>query len=139
VTGWGLGVMVSVVLMDRTTKALAQRRLSPLAAAPPTAAGLLELRSNGGWWWSRRPPAAPFLVALWILALGCAASVVAFSGPSLASIALGAAVAGASSNLWDRLGRGAVTDFIALGRWPSFNLADVAIVAGVALALVSVT
>jgi len=52
-----------------------------------------------------------------------------------APVAIGAALGGASSNLFDRLWRGGVVDFIDLGFWPVFNVADVAIVAGVAIAL----
>jgi signal peptidase II len=48
------------------------------------------------------------------------------------------ALGGATSNLLDRVGRGAVIDFIALGWWPAFNLADVAIVIGVVVAVGSV-
>jgi signal peptidase II len=42
-------------------------------------------------------------------------------------------VGGALGNLADRARQGAVTDFIDLPGWPTFNLADVAIVAGVLL------
>jgi signal peptidase II len=42
-------------------------------------------------------------------------------------------VGGALGNLADRVREGAVTDFIDLPGWPTFNLADVAIVAGVLL------
>jgi signal peptidase II len=42
------------------------------------------------------------------------------------------ALAGAAGNLIDRFVRGAVVDFIAIGRWPAFNVADVAIVGGAA-------
>ncbi|MBL8672197.1 MAG: signal peptidase II [Alphaproteobacteria bacterium] len=49
---------------------------------------------------------------------------------------LGAVVGGALGNLTDRLRQGAVTDFIDLHaygwHWPSFNLADTAIVVGAA-------
>jgi signal peptidase II len=44
---------------------------------------------------------------------------------------------GASGNLADRVIHGAVVDFVALGRWPVFNLADVAIVAGAVVASAS--
>ncbi len=40
-------------------------------------------------------------------------------------------VGGALGNLWDRLVYGSVTDFIAVARFPVFNLADVAITLGV--------
>jgi signal peptidase II len=47
-------------------------------------------------------------------------------------------VGGALGNLADRVRDGAVIDFIDLPLWPTFNLADVAIVAGVLLLLFDV-
>jgi len=47
-------------------------------------------------------------------------------------------IGGALGNLADRARDGAVTDFIDLPLWPTFNLADVAIVAGVLLLLLDV-
>jgi len=43
-----------------------------------------------------------------------------------ASIAAGVAVA----NIADRLTAGSVTDFIDIGRWPVFNLADMFLIVG---------
>ena len=51
-----------------------------------------------------------------------------------AIIGLGAALGGAAGNLLDILRTNAVRDFIDLGWWPVFNLADVAILGGLALA-----
>jgi signal peptidase II len=39
----------------------------------------------------------------------------------------------AAGNIADRLRHGAIVDFIAIGRCPPFNLADVAIVVGMGL------
>jgi lipoprotein signal peptidase len=47
-------------------------------------------------------------------------------------------IGGALGNLADRVRDGAVTDFISLPAWPTFNLADVAIVVGVLLLLFDV-
>ena len=47
-------------------------------------------------------------------------------------------IGGALGNLADRARDGAVTDFINLPLWPTFNLADVAIVVGVLLLLLDV-
>ena len=47
--------------------------------------------------------------------------------------AVGLVAGGALGNLADRLRAGAVTDFVEIGSWPPFNLADVAIMAGVAI------
>jgi signal peptidase II len=48
-------------------------------------------------------------------------------------VAVGLLAGGAGGNLADRIRVDAVTDFIAVGSWPPFNLADVAITAGVLL------
>ncbi len=47
-------------------------------------------------------------------------------------VAVGMLAGGALGNLADRVRTDAVTDFIELPLWPAFNLADVAIVLGVA-------
>lgn len=48
-------------------------------------------------------------------------------------VAVGLLAGGALGNLADRVRADAVTDFIHVGSWPAFNLADVAISAGVLL------
>ena len=53
----------------------------------------------------------------------------------LVPAALGTALGGAGSDLLDRLRRGGIVDFIDFGFWPVFNLADVAIVAGVLISV----
>jgi signal peptidase II len=54
-------------------------------------------------------------------------------------IAVGLLLGGALGNLVDRVRIDAVVDFLDPPLWPAFNLADVAIVAGVALLVVSLT
>lgn len=53
----------------------------------------------------------------------------------LTSVALALVAGGALGNLFDRVRQGHVTDFIHVSHWPTFNIADCAIVGGVALAL----
>lgn len=48
-----------------------------------------------------------------------------------ARIGMGLMLGGACGNLVDRLSRGYVTDFIDVGFWPAFNVADSAITTGV--------
>ena len=55
----------------------------------------------------------------------------------IAQAGVGCALGGAAGNLLDILRRQHVVDFIDLGWWPVFNLADVAIVGGLLLALLS--
>ncbi len=77
------------------------------------------------------------LVAFWCAALA-AAVVLIRSGvwfrSSAARFGVAAALGGAAGNLLDMLRRRSVVDFIDVGWWPCFNLADVAIVCGLALA-----
>jgi len=49
----------------------------------------------------------------------------------LSKVALGLVLGGTVGNLIDRLRFGYVTDFIGVGSWPAFNIADSAIVVGV--------
>jgi signal peptidase II len=76
------------------------------------------------------------LLLVWVTALICTASLylweTGFQSPA-AQAGIGAALGGAAGNLVDILRRRAVTDFIDLGWWPVFNLADVAIVIGLVL------
>jgi signal peptidase II len=48
-------------------------------------------------------------------------------------VAVGLLTGGALGNLADRVRADAVTDYIDVGSWPAFNLADMAITAGVVL------
>ena len=57
-----------------------------------------------------------------------------FQRPS-AQLGIGAALGGAAGNLYDRLRRGTVIDFLDLGWWPVFNVADAAITVGAVAAL----
>ena len=65
---------------------------------------------------------------------GAAHSGMFFRSPA-AAMGLAAALAGSASNLYDRVRRGAVVDFLDLGWWPAFNVADIALVAGTVVAL----
>lgn len=56
----------------------------------------------------------------------------------LVQLAVGFIWGGAISNIIDRLSMGGVIDFITMKGWPTFNIADIAIVLGVAVILVIV-
>lgn len=127
---WGiLSVVVAVVLADRVTKSLAVGHLTRGNGAGT----ILRLSIN------RRLPlaanvSAPMLTAIWFGAVACAGLAMAASpalrAEPIAVTGTAAAITGASSNLIDWIRRGAIVDFISLGRWPAFNLADAAIVTG---------
>ena len=83
-----------------------------------------------------------FLIIV-VAIVSVAAILIYVSRPSLkrapVTIALGLVLGGTIGNLIDRLAFGAVADFISIGigyhRWPMFNVADTAIVAGVIVLL----
>ncbi len=68
------------------------------------------------------------IAAVWLHSSGW------FLQSRLALTGMGCALGGAAGNLLDILRRRHVIDFIDLGWWPVFNLADVAIVGGLLLA-----
>jgi signal peptidase II len=82
---------------------------------------------------------APRCLGVW-LGLALSTALAARYAPpfqtAAAAAGLAIALGGATGNAMDRLRRGAVVDFIAVGRWPVFNLADAAIVLGAASACI---
>ncbi len=79
--------------------------------------------------------ASPFLIGLTVVALIGVLALLAYSAREMSGprvwISAGLLVGGALGNLADRVRIDAVIDFIDVPAWPTFNLADVAIVAGV--------
>lgn len=57
--------------------------------------------------------------------------------PVLFRVSLGLMLGGAIGNMIDRVSQGFVTDFIAVGRFPVFNIADSAVTVGVGLMLLA--
>jgi signal peptidase II len=127
---------VLLVVLDQWTKWLVTARLEQEQAVP---CGPVRIRRV-----LNRNPDKSFLgrssslLGLWLLELMVLAAIVEF-GPFfedwIAAIAIGAALGGAGSNVLDRCVRDGVLDFVDLRVWPVFNLADVAIVAGIAITI----
>jgi signal peptidase II len=96
-----------------------------------------------GWFQSESPAAQLGLMAVKAVAVIVLAIWMARSRTALATVALGLIIGGAIGNAIDRFAYGAVVDFalfhVQIGEktlnWYVFNLADVAIVAGVAALL----
>ncbi len=77
---------------------------------------------------------SPALVGVSLVVLiGLLTFLAARSGARAIWLPAGLLIGGALGNLADRVRDGAVTDFIDLPLWATFNLADVSIVVGVAL------
>lgn len=126
-----------VLLVDRLTKALVAARLADgsvihlgswLCIRHVANRGRGRSSAQGRW-------ASLITGTLTLGLLGLVLKEQLFFQTPAAQIGLGAALGGAASNLHDRLRRGLVIDFLDLGWWPVFNLADVAITLGVGVAL----
>jgi signal peptidase II len=120
-------------LFDQMSKRAVQMR-----AATPLSGRLLQIREVHHHQRIYRLVAfRTMLIVLW-----CTAAVAAvclnqsslFLHSRMAPAGVGCALGGAAGNLVDILRRRHVVDFIDLGWWPVFNLADVAIVGGLLLA-----
>jgi len=129
-----LSAVVTLVL-DLVAKSAIELR----GAAPGLRVGsLLQLRHVASR--KRSYALAPFrflLVTIWTSAFVAAVLLTATGVISsrIAQVAMGAALGGAAGNLFDILKSRSVRDYIDLGWWPVFNLADVAILGGLAVAL----
>jgi signal peptidase II len=73
------------------------------------------------------------VVGVLVVAAGMAWLIQHPEAPVGVTVGLGLLLGGAVGNLWDRWISGRVVDYVAVGPWPVFNLADSAIVVGVVL------
>lgn len=113
--GWALGGTGTVFLVGRFLR--------------------LSLSMNPGIAFSMRLPSPwqEILIVAALIAVGIAA--VSSKPERTSSIAFGLIFGGAAANLVDRFMDGAVTDFIAVGVFPVFNIADACISIGVGMLL----
>lgn len=125
-----------VLLLDQLSKAVVSRTMSP-GQSLALMSEILHVTyvQNPGAAFGLFAYQTPFLVAatvfLAILAWVYRQDIARQSLALRLGLTLG--LAGAAGNLIDRVGRGWVVDFIDLRVWPVFNVADMAIVAGVAI------
>ncbi|HEY8486634.1 MAG TPA: signal peptidase II [Limnochordales bacterium] len=140
-TRWAWVAWAALVLAaDQLSKAAVQARLA-VGESVLLAGGwvrLTHLRNSGAAFGLFSGQQALFVVATGaVVALAVLWSCRAAASPASpgrgVSAGLGLASGGAVANLADRLRHGAVVDFIDVRLWPVFNVADAAIVVGVAL------
>lgn len=127
-----------VALLDQMSKSIIAQRV-PMHAAVTCLGGFLRIthvRNAGaafGVLQGKQPLFIAAAVAAAAAAIVCYPRVSAWNWPARLGLSLG--LGGALGNLIDRLRFGGVVDFLEVGPWPVFNLADSAIVLGVALIL----
>jgi signal peptidase II len=123
-----------VVAADQAAKAAIEHNLVPGEDVDVLGPLGLTLSHNKGVAFGLAGGGGAGLLVLTIAALGLILILFARE-PTRAGmwVAVGLLAGGALGNLADRARAGAVTDFVDIGPWPPFNLADVAITAGVAV------
>jgi signal peptidase II len=129
------GALCGLVLaVDQAAKAAIEDRLVPGEQVDLLGPLGLTLSHNTGVAFGLAGGAGVRLVLVTLLALGVVAYLFA-RNPTRPGmwVASGLLAGGALGNLADRIRADAVTDFVDLPPWPPFNLADVAITAGVVL------
>jgi signal peptidase II len=133
---WALaGVLCAVVVgVDQAIKAAVEAHLTLGEEVDGLGPIGLTLSHNRGVAFGLAGGAGVGLVLLTVVALGVIAWLFARDPARRGMwVAVGLLSGGALGNLIDRLASGAVTDYIEIGPWPPFNLADVAITTGVLL------
>jgi signal peptidase II len=123
-----------VVVADQAAKAVIEAHLVPGQEVEAVGPIGLTLSHTSGVAFGLASGGGTGLVVLTIVAL-VVVGFLFFRDPTRPGMwaAAGLLAGGALGNLADRVRADAVTDYIAIGSWPNFNLADVAVTAGVLL------
>lgn len=137
-----LGLAIAFLVLDQLTKVMARRAFMTGALPVTVIPGVLEFDfvANTGVSFGLASGFGYAFVALAVVVV-CAVAVYLWRAPVLSRlevIGLGMLAGGAIGNAYDRAVFGFVTDFIATVfiNFPVFNVADIGITVGVALALI---
>lgn len=140
-------ICMGIVVLDQVTKLLIRENylLGSVHEIIPGFMNLTHLRNTGAAWGMLGSQnillSLLSLVMLILLVVFRRSFLHATSCIKIHRIALGLLTGGIIGNLIDRVGRGAVTDFldfyVANWHWPSFNVADSAICIGVGMYLIA--
>ncbi len=126
-----------VLVLDQASKALVVRMGFNASGCNRRFVSIRQALNQGGALASFAPPTLLVVWGVTVVLVALALYGDAFYRGTIGSVGFGAALGGATGNMLDRMRKGAIVDFIAVGRWPVFNLADVAIVSGVGLVVLS--
>ena len=125
----------TVLAFDQLTKALIRATMDRGESWPADSFFRFTYGTNSGSAFGLFPNQTTLLIVASLIAIGFLFYFYrTYSPPSmLLRFAIGLQLGGAVGNLADRLRLGAVVDFIDVGPWPIFNLADSSIVIGMAM------
>jgi signal peptidase II len=137
-----LGLAAGIVAADQLTKSWVVATLSdrPLSIVGTTVE--LRLSRNTGGAFSLFRGFTPILAVLALVVAAVLVAALRRTDDRVVLLALALVLGGATGNLLDRLFRapgflrGAVVDYIKVGAWPSFNIADSAVTVGAVLLVI---
>ncbi len=133
------GAAATVIGIDQLTKAIVRASLERGESWPHTGSPVhIRYVTNTGAAFGILQDQTAFLIVMTLI--GLAAIYLYYRYPpfdhAVVPIAIGMMLGGAAGNLIDRIRLGRVTDFIDVGPWPAFNLADSSITIGIAIILI---
>jgi signal peptidase II len=120
---------VSVLAVDIATKVAASTALANRSIELPGPVDL-RLSYNPGVAFGVGDSLPTWLILALTTAVAVAIAVAAWRGFFASSLAAGVVVGGAIANVADRAQAGTVVDMLYTGWWPTFNVADIAVVCG---------
>ena len=128
-------ISLAVVAADQLTKYLVRANMDLGQSIPHTGFVRLTYATNTGGAFGLFANQTFLLALAAVIAIAALVLYLRYLPPSsrLLKVGLGLLLGGAVGNLIDRVRLGEVTDFIDIGAWPVFNLADSAIVVGTVL------
>jgi signal peptidase II len=151
---YALATTLAVFLIDRASKVWIERNVGPLEVIPviPEVFNIVYTRNPGAAFGLFAGAPEAVRMAILVGLTGVVTALIAHllwqatrssdPGSRLSRLGLPLLLGGAAGNLYDRVARGSVTDFLQvfLGsyEWPSFNAADSAISVGVALLAIDI-
>lgn len=128
-------IALGVVALDQLVKVVVRANITPGEVIPVAPGVDLVHTTNTGIAFGLFAGSTQVIAVLTLVAIAVIALVlVAYAGEHpLVPVGGGLLLGGAIGNLIDRISREGVTDFIAIGPWPPFNVADMAVTSGAVL------
>lgn len=132
-------IALGVVALDQLVKGIVRANIQPGEVIDVVPGVDLVHTTNTGIAFSLFSGSTGAIAVLTLVAIAAIALVlVAYAGEHpLVPIGGGLLLGGAIGNLIDRVSRGGVTDYIAIGGWPPFNVADIGVTTGAILLVVA--
>lgn len=132
-------IALGVVALDQIVKVIVRANIAPGEVIDVVPGADLVHTTNTGIAFSLFSGSTGVIAVLTLVAIAVIALVlVAYAGEHpLVPIGGGLLLGGAIGNLIDRASRGGVTDYIAIGGWPPFNVADIGVTVGAILLVVA--